>query len=85
MVTFRQYRMISRSYTLHTITKPYISLLFGIIGGVVVVVVAAGITITEALHVHHAAANSPSRCSVDLQYCPNFRTSELKSLDCIIH
>ena len=48
MVTFCQYRAIFHSYTLRTITKPLISHLFGIIGGVVVV---AGITITEAVAV----------------------------------
>ena len=47
MVTFCQYRAISSSNTLHTITKPLISILFGIIEGVVV----AGIMITEALRV----------------------------------
>ena len=39
-------------------TKPLISLLFGIIG-VVVVVVEAGIMITEPLHVDHTEANIP--------------------------
>ena len=55
MVTFRHYCTVSRWYTMSIITKPLISLLFGIIGGGGVV---AGITITEALRVHHAAANS---------------------------
>ena len=54
MVTFRHYCTVSRWYTMPTITKPLISLLFGIIGGGGVV---AGITITEALHVHHPAPN----------------------------
>ena len=54
MVTFRHYFTISHWYTLRTITKPLISLLFGKIGGGGGV---AGITITEALHVHHAAPN----------------------------
>ena len=56
MVTFRHYCTVSRWYTLRTITKPHISLRFGIIGGGGGGVVA-GITITEALRVHHAAPN----------------------------
>ena len=56
MVTFRHYCTVSRWYTMPTITKPLISLLFGIIGGGGVVV--AEITITEAFLVHYAEANS---------------------------
>ena len=72
MVTFCQYHSISRSYTLRTITKPLISLLFGIIGGGGggVVVVAAGITIREALHVHHVVAN------VFYRRCVNYGRSQ---------
>ena len=77
MITFHQYNAISRSYIFHTITKPLISLQFGITGVVIGAVERVGAAVAGIIvrdiphtpHILHTAANISVGCIIiDLIY-----------------